>query len=622
MISLENRGLGPNPDSEDATNFFTTEQLDYLEDQGYKVVRRIGAGHTRDAFLVERTRAGLEQRLVMKKPKTLSETTSVQARVANSKKRNWDSSEVRIAPSLNHPNVASIIDCLSINGENWNVERYFGGNNLRENLELAGVPTEEKFFDIMEGLLSGVEYLHSRDIVHRDLKPENIMVTPEGVIITDLQTAKNHRHIEPSFLPTRGSERYTHPSLLNSFIQQTPSKSSFEEDLFGVGVIAYELLTREKPFEYNIVEDERGKPIRVGDSDLRVSIRRNGTDIEKISEAEFLSDINQAITRLKKRGVTKSKRNFVKKLLSSRDVPYSGSELFLKELKMIRAKSKSKLRSFIREDLPDVIKIGGGVGIAGAIIGGGLLSAYIATTHSFKDVNSIPPQPGILQRVDAREGFPFEVNEEINRIIVPRLLYAKERLENLENNDLRILDDWGEIQHSSRRAEDIHLIESRLISSILRSILLTGNPEIHYEIQRGEGYNSTLVPERFIRENMDIVGDLTRISPISATSSFLKSQISHQQDLPDLFATYFATPAQIEKAKSKIRRDFNLDDWGQTISYFPAIENGETMHPGYRAVLPKLERNLIDTAVGLYKISSFSGVKWNRLNVLEKSLEN
>ena len=153
--------------------------------------------------------------------------------------------EAQAAGILSHPNIVTIHDV----GEDpssrtaFIAMEYVEGKNLKQLLQEKTVFTWERVAEIIGQVAEALDYAHRRGIVHRDVKPANIIITPEGgVKITDFGIAKiDHSNLttEGQFL---GTPNYMSPE------QVTGDAVDGRTDLFSLGVVLYELLTRKKPF--------------------------------------------------------------------------------------------------------------------------------------------------------------------------------------------------------------------------------------------------------------------------------------------------------------------------------------------------------------------------------------
>ncbi len=153
--------------------------------------------------------------------------------------------EAQAAGILSHPNIVTVHDV----GEEPSTRtafiamEYVDGKNLKQLLQERMPIAWERVAEIIGQVAEGLDYAHRRGIVHRDVKPANIIITPEGgVKITDFGIAKieqSNLTMEGQFL---GTPNYMSPE------QVTGEAVDGRSDLFSLGVVLYELLTRKKPF--------------------------------------------------------------------------------------------------------------------------------------------------------------------------------------------------------------------------------------------------------------------------------------------------------------------------------------------------------------------------------------
>ena len=151
--------------------------------------------------------------------------------------------EARAAGGLNHPNLVTVYDAGEDAGNLYLAMEFIEGSNLDELLRNERRLSPAKATDIVRQVCAGLDFAHSKGIVHRDIKPANVMLGAHGLVkITDFGIA-------------RAGEAMT----LTGQVIGTPNYMSPEQvlgktldgrsDLFSVGVMLYEMITGERPFE-------------------------------------------------------------------------------------------------------------------------------------------------------------------------------------------------------------------------------------------------------------------------------------------------------------------------------------------------------------------------------------
>ncbi len=207
-------------------------------DGRYRIHERIAAGGMGVVYRAERVKLGRAVAIKFLHPWIAGEPT-VLARFEL---------EARAMAKLDHPNCASVIDFGIASGAPYVVMDYVSGHTLRELLD-AGPLAPARTSEIMRGVLSGLAHAHACGIVHRDIKPANVMVSAatalgDQVRILDFGLARLR---EGSQLLTSGMAVGT-PSYMAP--EQTVGETAdVRTDVYGCGILLYEMLTGVKPFQ-------------------------------------------------------------------------------------------------------------------------------------------------------------------------------------------------------------------------------------------------------------------------------------------------------------------------------------------------------------------------------------
>lgn len=152
--------------------------------------------------------------------------------------------EAKAAGKLLHPGIVTVFDVGHSNaGAPFIVMEYVRGRTLKEMLE-AGALSEEESCSIASQLLDALGYAHARGVVHRDIKPANILITSERQVkIMDFGVA----HLAGSDF-TQSGDLLGSPWYMAPEQFETMSAVDQRTDLWGFGVVFYEMLTGERPF--------------------------------------------------------------------------------------------------------------------------------------------------------------------------------------------------------------------------------------------------------------------------------------------------------------------------------------------------------------------------------------
>ncbi len=153
--------------------------------------------------------------------------------------------EARSAGVLSHPGIVTIYDVAEADDLAYIAMEFVNGPTLEEVLSHAQPPDAATIFRVLRETAAALDYAHKKGIVHRDIKPANIMIHEDGTVkITDFGVAK----IPASQLATQAGMVLGTPCYMSP--EQALGKPvDGRSDQFSLAVIAFEMLTGEKPFD-------------------------------------------------------------------------------------------------------------------------------------------------------------------------------------------------------------------------------------------------------------------------------------------------------------------------------------------------------------------------------------
>jgi serine/threonine protein kinase len=150
--------------------------------------------------------------------------------------------ERKILANLDHPRIVKMHYAFQDKEQLYIAMDYLSGGDLRTHLIKHSKFNEQQTKFIVACLLSGLEFIHTKNILHRDIKPENLVFDDKGYLsITDfgisrIWNPKNHND-------TSGTPGYMAPEVMMK------NDHGIACDLFAVGVIAHECLLGKRPYQ-------------------------------------------------------------------------------------------------------------------------------------------------------------------------------------------------------------------------------------------------------------------------------------------------------------------------------------------------------------------------------------
>ena len=208
----------------------------------YRIVQTLGEGGMGTVFLAERIEGGFDQKVALKLVKKGMDSRSIVERFQQ---------ERQILAQLQHPGITRLFDGgLSSDGRPYFAMEFVDGESILEFSKVRGLDLEARI-DLFLQVCGAVQQAHRNLVVHRDLKPSNILVTREGEVkLLDFGIAKVLDPVDEA-----GAGRFTRLGLR----ALTPEYASPEQirgesvttasDVYGLGVVLFELLTGRLPYE-------------------------------------------------------------------------------------------------------------------------------------------------------------------------------------------------------------------------------------------------------------------------------------------------------------------------------------------------------------------------------------
>jgi serine/threonine protein kinase/Flp pilus assembly protein TadD len=232
----------------------------------YKIIEKIGAGGMGEVYLAQDTK--LNRKVALKfLPSYLCQDEECRKRFTR---------EAQAAAGLDHPNIAAIYEVGEYNGRPFYSMQVIEGQSLKDIIAGKDLPID-RILEIAIQVCEGLQAAHEKGIIHRDIKPSNILLDSHGRV----------RIVDFGLASIRGSETLTKSgSTLGTIGYMSPEQVQAKEvdhrsDLFSLGVVLYELITKQSPFK----RDTEAATLKAVIDDVVEPLARYKRDVPELLES-------------------------------------------------------------------------------------------------------------------------------------------------------------------------------------------------------------------------------------------------------------------------------------------------------------------------------------------------
>ena len=205
-----------------------------LIDGRYEIVRRLGSGGMAEVYMAEDQQLGRRVAL-----KILHRRFAEDEQFVERFRR-----EASSAAGLSHPNVVAIFDRGEWDGTYYIAMELVEGRTLKDIVREKGPAPPDAAVDITLQILRAARYAHKHGVVHRDIKPHNVLIDQDGrVRVTDFGIARAGTSDMTETGSVMGTAQYLSPE------QAQGRAVDARSDLYSIGIVLYELLTGQVPFD-------------------------------------------------------------------------------------------------------------------------------------------------------------------------------------------------------------------------------------------------------------------------------------------------------------------------------------------------------------------------------------
>lgn len=247
----------PQPQNTNNGKFCQTCGAKLLLKERYRAIKPIGQGGFGRTFLAVDEDKPSKPRCVIKQFYPQAQGTSTVKKAVEL----FNQEAMRLDELGKHPQIPELLAYFTQDDRQYLVQEFIDGQNLAEELALKGAFNETQIRQLLNNLLSVLQFCHGRQVIHRDIKPENIIRRrfPLGgeenqqhrdLVLVDFGASKFVTHTALNRTGTSiGSPEYVAP-------EQIRGQAIFASDIYSLGATCVRLLTERSPFDlYDINND-------------------------------------------------------------------------------------------------------------------------------------------------------------------------------------------------------------------------------------------------------------------------------------------------------------------------------------------------------------------------------
>lgn len=254
----------------------------------YTIKEKLGEGGMGSVYLAERSDGSFEHRVAIKIIR--------RGRATETNLRRFER-EQHILAQLNHPGIAQLYDGgITPDGFPYIIMEYIDGTPIDEYCQINNCSAND-IIELFTDVLEAVRNAHENLVVHRDLKPDNILIDNSGSVkILDFGISKLLNEEGPSAMLTQTGARLLTPRYASP--EQIRQKNiTTSVDLYALGIILYELLTKTFPFSFDELTPYEVEQTILNESPAKPSSKAKTTNARKQLHGDLDAIILKAIRK-------------------------------------------------------------------------------------------------------------------------------------------------------------------------------------------------------------------------------------------------------------------------------------------------------------------------------------
>ncbi|WP_298911272.1 serine/threonine-protein kinase [uncultured Nostoc sp.] len=238
----------PKPENPANVKFCRTCGSKLLLKERYRAIKPIGQGGFGKTFLAVDEDKPSKPRCVIKQFYPQAQGTNTLAKAVEL----FNQEAVQLDELGKHPQIPELLAYFTQQDRQYLVQEFIDGQNLAQELAHRGAFNEIQIRQLLNDLLSVLQFCHARHVIHRDIKPENIIRESDAygkgeaqrkLVLVDFGAAKSATGTALNQTGTSiGSPEYVAP-------EQMRGRAVFASDIYSLGATCINLLTKRSPFD-------------------------------------------------------------------------------------------------------------------------------------------------------------------------------------------------------------------------------------------------------------------------------------------------------------------------------------------------------------------------------------
>ncbi|MHC5933768.1 protein kinase domain-containing protein [Nostoc sp.] len=231
----------PKPENPHDVKFCRTCGSKLLLKERYRAIKPIGQGGFGKTFLAVDEDKPSKPRCVIKQFYPQAQGTNTLAKAVEL----FNQEAVQLDELGKHPQIPELLAYFTQEDRQYLVQEFIDGQNLAQELAHQGAFSETQIWQLLNDLLSVLQFCHARHVIHRDIKPENIILrqSDRKLVLVDFGAAKSAIGAALNQTGTSiGSPEYVAP-------EQMRGRAIFASDIYSLGATCINLLTVRSPFD-------------------------------------------------------------------------------------------------------------------------------------------------------------------------------------------------------------------------------------------------------------------------------------------------------------------------------------------------------------------------------------